>query len=104
MCLATMFDAALASGDLARAVDQVIVEQGVLTFHYTWLQHSEKPLPRHLEDERKRLGVDEDEWQIRLSVTDNEGFFLEVSDALREDQFPAGVEFDARGSWWYYSR
>jgi len=105
MRLATMLDVALASGDLARAVNEVIVEQGVLSFQYTWLQHSQTPLPTHLEDERKRLGIDEEaDWQIRLSATDNEGFFLEVSDALREDQFPAGVEFDARGTWWYYSR
>jgi hypothetical protein len=96
--LATMLDAALASGDLARAVDLLIAEQGVLTFRYTWLQHSQTPLPQHLENERKRLGINEDDWQTHLSITDHEGFYLDVSDPLREDQFPAGVEFDARRS------
>merc|ERR1712232_1268866 len=64
-CLATVLASALASGELAAAADQVTAEQGVLTFHYTWLQHIQTPLPVHLEDERKRLGVDEDDWQVR---------------------------------------
>jgi len=62
-------------------------------FQYAWEQHVQTPLPTHLQNERKRLGIDEDEWSIRLSVTDNEGFFLDLFDPLREDQFPAGVSW-----------
>lgn len=96
--LATMLDTALVSGDLGRAVDQVIAERNVLAFHYTWLQHKQTPLPQHLENERKRLGVNENDWQTHLSITEKDGFYLDVSDPLREEQFPAGVEFDARRS------
>jgi len=48
-----------------------------------------------LENERRRLGINEHDWQTYLSVTDNEGFYMDL-DTLREDQFPAAVEFDAR--------
>lgn len=64
------------------------------TFQYTWELHVQTPLPTHLQNEQKRLGIDEHEWQIRLSVTDSEGFFLDVLDPLHEAQFPAGVSWE----------
>lgn len=51
----------------------------------------ESPRGTKVVHERKRMGIDKDEWNSYLSVTDNEGFFLDVSDPLREDQFPAGI-------------
>lgn len=81
---------------LPRSLATMLAQQGPLAFQYSWLQHSQTPLPQYLENEREHLGIHEDDWHTHFSITDNEGFYLDISDTLREDQFPAGVEFDAR--------